>query len=550
MQRSLAVGLRAARSITLSILLLSSPQIFAATCESLSTLKLPSTTITFARTEQGDLSSLDNKTPGPPLRGLPPFCRVAGTISPVPDSAIGFEIWMPASNWNHRFLESATEASPEHHRFISWQPPSAMDTPQPPPRPGHRGDAADGSFALGHPEKVIDFGYRSEHETAVKAKTIIAAFYGEPQKRSDRDGCSSGGKQGQLQAQRYPDDFDGIIAGAPANHWEHLLASTIWIEQATHLTPVSSLPKEKLAILHQAALDACDASDGVKDGVIRDPVSCHFDPAVTQCKGTDTSACLSPEQVEAARKIYAGPVNPRTHEKIFPGLEPGSEITWYAFATPVFPIGASHFRYIVFKDPKWDPSTLNFDTDIAIAEKVDSGTLTATNPNLKPFFAHGGKLILYHGLSDGLIAPQNTVNYYNAVLKATGPRRPPPRASTLPPVWGTATAVTAPTHSISTHPSPPGSKTTRLPDRSSPFTSRQTLHPPNPTALVPSAPIPRSQSTKAQEAPTTPLTSPAQSREFYLTAPDANPSSRPERSGVEGSIIPGDVKQFLEDMCK
>jgi feruloyl esterase len=421
MRRSLAVRLRAARGVTLSILLLSSPQIFATTCESLSTLKLPSTTITLARVEQGDLSSLDTKTPGPPLKELPPFCRVAGTISPVPDSVIGFEVWMPASNWNHRFLEVGNGgfSGAPSIRFLAaairnGYATASTDT-------GHHGNAADASFALGHPEKVIDFGYRSEHETAVKAKAIIAAFYGEPQKRSYWDGCSSGGKQGLMEAQRYPDEFDGIIAGAPANNWERLQASSIWIEKATHLTRASSLPKEKLAILHQAALDACDASDGVKDGVIRDSLSCHFDPAVTQCKGTDTSACLSPEQVDAARKIYAGPVNPRTHEKIFPGLEPGSEITWYAFATPVFPIAASHFRNIIFKDPKWDPGTLNFDTDIAIAEKVDNGTLTATNPNLKPFFAHGGKLILYHGLSDGLIAPQNTLNYYNAVLKATGP---------------------------------------------------------------------------------------------------------------------------------
>lgn len=420
MQRSLAVRLRAARSVTLSSLLLSSPQIFAGTCESLSTLKLPNTTITIASTEQGDLSSLDNQTPGPPLKGLPPFCRVAGTISPVLDSVIGFEVWMPTSNWNHRFLEVGNggfSGTPSIHFMAAavrnGYATASTDT-------GHHGNGADGSFALGHPEKLIDFGYRSEHETAVKAKAIIAAFYGEPQKRSYWDGCSSGGKQGLMEAQRYPDDFDGIIAGAPANNWEPLLASAIWIQQATHLTPASSLPNEKLAILHQAALDACDASDGVKDGVIRDSLSCHFDPAVTQCKGTDT-ACLSAEQVEAARKIYAGPVNPRTHERIFPGLEPGSEITWYAFASPAFPIAPSHFKYIIFKDPKWDPSTLNFDTDIAIAEKVDNGTITATNPNLKPFFAHGGKLILYHGLSDGLIAPQNTINYYNAVLKASGP---------------------------------------------------------------------------------------------------------------------------------
>jgi feruloyl esterase len=227
-----------------------------------------------------------------------------------------------------------------------------------------------------------------------------------------------GAKHALTAAQRYPDDLDGIIAGAPGNNWERVSASAIWIEQAAHLTPASSLPKEKLAILHQAALDACDASDGVKDGVIRDSLSCHFDPAVTQCKGTDTSACLSTEQVEAARKIYAGPVNPRTHEKIFPSLEPGSEINWFAF-----PLG-SHFQYIIFKDPKWDASTFNFDTDIAIAEKVDNGTLTANNPNLKPFFAHGGKLILYHGLSDGTLAPKNTVNYYNAILKTTGTAAP------------------------------------------------------------------------------------------------------------------------------
>ena len=422
MPTSLSISVRAARYSALSIFLLAAPQIFAATCESLSTLKLPNTTITLAHTEQGgDLSTLDNKTPGPPLKGLPPFCRVSGTISPVPDSVIGFEVWMPTSNWNHRFLEVGNggfSGAPWIHFMAAairdGYATASTDT-------GHHGDDSDGSFALGHPEKVIDFGYRSEHETAVKAKAIIAAFYGEPQKRAYWEGCSSGGKQGLMEAQRYPDDFDGIIAGAPANNWERLTASSIWIEQATHFTPSSSLPKEKLAILHQAALDACDASDGVKDGVIRDTLTCHFDPAVTQCKSADTDACLSPEQVEAARKIYAGPVNPRTHEKIFPGLEPGSEISWYAFATPVFPIGASHFRYIVFKDPKWAPITLNFDSDIAIAEKVDGGTLTATNPNLKPFFAHGGKLILYHGLSDGLIAPQNTINYYNAVLKATGP---------------------------------------------------------------------------------------------------------------------------------
>lgn len=426
MLKSLAVRLSAIRYTSFSIATLFALSVFspparAEICESLTSLKLPHTTVTLARVEEGDLSSVDNGTPGGPLNNLPVFCRVVGTISPVPDSAIKFEVWMPVSGWNHRFMAVGNGgfSGGPWYRFMAGAvrqgyAVAATDT-------GHEGSMADASFALGHPEKVIDFGYRSVHETTVKAKAIIATFYDAPAAKSYWSGCSSGGGQGLMEAQRYPADFDGIIAGAPANNWERFLASAIWIEQATHLTAASSLPKDKLAILHQAALDACDASDGVKDGVIRDSGSCHVDPAVTQCKGTDTSACLSPEQVEAARKIYAGPVNPRTHEKIFSGLEPGSEITWYHFAEPAFPIAASHFRYIIFKDPKWDASTLNFDSDIAIAEKIDNGTLTATNPNLKPFFARGGKLILYHGLSDALIAPQNTINYYNAVLKATGP---------------------------------------------------------------------------------------------------------------------------------
>jgi feruloyl esterase len=419
--RSLAVRVRVACHAAPILLLLIATSAFAEICESLTGLRLPNTTITLARVEEGDLSSIDNGTPGGSLTNLPSFCRVAGTISPVPDSAIKFEVWMPVSGWNRRFMEvgNGGYSGAPWIRFMAAAVRNGYATAS--TDTGHHGDAADASFALDHPEKIIDFGYRSEHETAVKAKAIIATFYDAPATKSYWDGCSSGGKQGLMEAQRYPNDFDGIIAGAPANNWERLTASAIWIEQATHLTPASSLPKEKLAILHQSALDACDASDGVKDGVIRDSLSCHFDPAVTQCKGADTSACLSLEQVEAARKIYAGPVNPRTHEKIFPGLEPGSEITWYAFAAPAFPIAASHFKYVIFKDPKWDAKTLNFDSDIAIAEKIDNGTLTATNPNLKPFFAHGGKLILYHGLSDGLIAPKNTINYYNAVLKATGP---------------------------------------------------------------------------------------------------------------------------------
>jgi len=159
----------------------------------------------------------------------------------------------------------------------------------------------------------------------------------------------------------------------------------------------------------------------MKDGLLENPKRCHFDPNVLLCKGADSPECLTAAQVEAAKKIYAGPKNPRTGEQIFPGLEPGSENGWVFFAREREPpIVASHFKYLVFKNPNWDFHTLNFDSDVALADKLDNGIITATNPNLKEFFAQGGKLLLYHGWNDGAIAPQNTINYYNSVADAMG----------------------------------------------------------------------------------------------------------------------------------
>jgi feruloyl esterase len=178
---------------------------------------------------------------------------------------------------------------------------------------GHEG--GDGSFALGHPEKLIDFGYRAVHEMTVNAKAIIAAFYGaDALKHSYWDGCSSGGKQALTEAQRFPHDYNGMIAGAPANFWTHLITSGIWIGELTRENPVSYLPKEKYAMLHRAVIEACDALDGVKDGVLENPKRCHFDPKVVQCKGADSPDCLTSAEVEAAKKIYSGPKNPRTGE--------------------------------------------------------------------------------------------------------------------------------------------------------------------------------------------------------------------------------------------
>jgi feruloyl esterase len=393
----------------------------AASCESLTALKLPDTTITMAQpvpagefTPPGGAANL----PGPPpYKNLPAFCRVAATLKPTSDSDIKIEVWMPDSGWNGKFQAvgnggwSGAIVYPSLARAIARGYASAStDT-------GHAGGS--GSFALGHPEKLIDFGYRAVHEMTVEAKAIIAAFYGAGPKLSYWVGCSSGGKQGLKEAQRFPGDYDGIVAGAPANYWTHLAAGALYAAHATLKDPASHIPPSKYPLINKAG---CDALDGVTDGVIENPARCRFDPKTLLCKGEDSQACLTAPQVEAAKKIYGPAKTPRTGKAIFPGLAPGSELVWGALAggPKPFVIPEDHFKYVVFKDPNWDWRTLNFETDVALADKIDNGTLNATDPNLKEFVAHGGKLILYHGWNDQLIAPQNSIDYYKSVTKAMG----------------------------------------------------------------------------------------------------------------------------------
>jgi feruloyl esterase len=407
-------------AVVLSSIILAAPLAHAGTCESLSHLVLPETTITLAKSETAETYKPGViETPGPSLTNLPPFCRVGAEIRPTPDSRIRFEVWMPATGWNGKFMGVGNGGWSGE----IWYPfmggalrdnyaTASTDT-------GHQGSFKDASFALGHPEKVVDFGYRAVHEMTVKAKAIIAAYYGDAPKFSYWQGCSSGGKQGLKEAQRFPNDYDGVIAGAPANYWTHLSSSGVWIWQANHGRDAQVLSKEKLQVLHKAALDLCDSQDGVADGVIDNPQSCHFDPETLRCKGAATASCLTGPEIEAAKKIYEGPTNPRTGEQVFPGLEPGSELGWWMYGSGSDPpIAASHFRYLVFKDSSWNAGKLNFDSDIALADTMDAGLISATDPNLKEFFAHGGKLIMYHGWTDPLIAPRNTADYYESVLRS------------------------------------------------------------------------------------------------------------------------------------
>ena len=385
-------------------------------CDELIHLTIPKATITQAKI----LTTGEPHTVGT-VNNLPPFCRVTLTSRPTADSEINIEIRMPVNGWNHDFeangnggwTGSINARSLERSLFDGFA--TAMtDT-------GHQGGSA--RFALGHPEKIIDFGYRAVHEMTVAAKLVIEAFYGEKPEHSFWNGCSAGGKQGLKEAQRYPADYDGILAGSPAANWIGRATQAIWTAQAVHTDEASDIPPAKYPLIHRAVLDACDALDGVKDGLLTDPTRCKFNPAVLQCKDADESTCLTASQVEAARKIYSPSINPRTNKPIFSGLAPGSELGWGTWAGPQpLSIAYDHFRYVVFKDPNWDFRSLNFDSDIALAEQIDNGTINALDPDLKAFFARGGKLLQYHGWSDPQISPGNSVEYYNSVVEAMGGR--------------------------------------------------------------------------------------------------------------------------------
>jgi feruloyl esterase len=340
---------------------------------------------------------------------------VRATIRPTSDSEIKIEVWMPATGWNGKFqgvgngawLGSITTNAlgPAVQRGYAA---ASTDT-------GHEGGSA--SFALGHPEKVIDFGHRAVHEMTEKGKAITAAFYDTAARYSYFVGCSAGGKQALKEAQMYPQDYDGVVAGSPGVNWSGRALLSVWVGQAQ---VQNNLPREKWTILNNAALAACDAVDTVKDGVIESPRQCKFDPQVVQCKAGDAPDCLTSAQVETARKIYGPVTNSRTKAPIVAGFSPGSELNWatMAGAQPFGP-GVDLFKYIVFGDANWDFKTLNWDADLDKTLKA-SAAMDAMDPNLKPFFDRGGKIISYHGWADPQISPGSTVDYYDSVIGKMG----------------------------------------------------------------------------------------------------------------------------------
>ncbi len=290
----------------------------AATCESLAQTALPDTTIAIA---QSIPAGAFIPPYGNALDKLPAFCRVAGVIKPTSDSYIRFEVWLPASGWNGKFLGVGNGGFAGAIGFGSMganlkrgYATAGTDT-------GHEADGEDASWAYHHPEKVTDFGYRALHLTTVNAKNLVEAFYSHPAQHAYFDSCSDGGREALMEAQRFPADFDGILAGAPANFWTHMLAAGVDISQAIYTDPAGYISSIKFPAISAAVLAACDEQDGVKDGIVNDPSRCHFDPSTLLCKDVDSRTCLTAPQVASLKKLYAGGRNSHG-AAIFPGTRP------------------------------------------------------------------------------------------------------------------------------------------------------------------------------------------------------------------------------------
>ncbi len=398
----------------------------AGDCEGLARLALPATTITTAQTvAAGSFTPPGFKSQS----NLPAFCRVAGVIKPSGDSNIEFEVWMPVSGWNGKFQGIGNGGFAGSISFggiadavRNGYAAASTDT-------GHKGGGTNASWALGHPEKIIDFGYRAIHETTGQAKAIVQAYYGSSPKISYFSSCSNGGRQALMEAQRFPADYDGIIAGAPANYWTHLLANAAAIVKVMAGDPASYISPAKLPAIQAAVLAGCDGDDGVKDGVLENPQQCRFDPSALLCTGSEADNCLTEPQMKALQRIYGGAQDAKG-EVIFPGYSPGGEADpggwrpWITGPAPekslLFAFATGFYRNMIHADAAWGYKNFDLDRDLGIAVKKMSRVLNATDPDLKRFQARGGKLILYHGWCDAAIPAQSTIDYYESVVRKLG----------------------------------------------------------------------------------------------------------------------------------
>jgi feruloyl esterase len=357
---------------------------------------------------------------------LPAYCRVAGTVFP----AVGIEMRLPTSGWNGKFFMFGRGGACRAITMVNCDDPvrrgyACIVTDQ-----GHKSATeSDDVWEYGNLQAKVDCGFRGTHVAAVAGKAITARYYRKPPVHSYFMGCSTGGRMAMLEATRFPYDFDGILAGAPP-------IPKFGDELALAWNALATMGKDGRQILTVAALKLvakavvakCDMDDGVADGVVGDPWGCKFDPAELRCKPAQTDDCLTNGQIEALRKMYQGPVNSKG-EKLFPGsVLPGSELNWVKdFVSEdgqpgvIYKAMTEAFRYAIEPErgPDWKLTQFDWDNDYKNNGLFDA-YMGDNNPNLRPFKAAGGKLILYQGLADQLISPAGTLDYYKTVQRVMG----------------------------------------------------------------------------------------------------------------------------------
>lgn len=390
--------------------------LLADSCEDLASLTITNTIITSSTPFKSGSTPPGARDPS---ELLPAYCRVLGIAKPLNDSEIHFELWLPAPEvWNGKFVGTGNGGYSSALSFADMARALAKGYATAGSDTGHQGGNL--NFGSGHFEKIEDWGFRAVHVMTENAKLIVRNYYGSFPKHSYFTGCSTGGHQALSEAQRYPTDYDGIVAGDPGNERVHLNANFLWAYTALYKEPNSALPAAKLPFITQAALAQCDAGDGITDGIISNPRNCKFDPAVLLCPNGDQSSCLTQPEIDAVRKIYAGAHNTRTGESIMPGFPIGSESGWGAyFVGQPAPARIDFWRLWVFDNPSWNWRTFDFDADLEYADRK-LAAVNAVSADLSGFKGNHGKLLLYHGWADPVVPPEATIRYFEDVEKTMG----------------------------------------------------------------------------------------------------------------------------------
>jgi feruloyl esterase len=349
----------------------------------------------------------------PPFSTLPAFCRVAAALKPSSSSDIRMEVWMPIAGWNGNFrgtspngLGGVLNYNAMGVALTDGFAVASTDT-------GHQGgDTAWMQVA----DKLSDFAGRAMHETTVAGKALATAYYGIAPKYSYMIECGGGSAAALHEAQKYPADYNGIVVGGHAAHLTRQIFGQLWLWMAAHPNGVAVLPAAKLQTLHDAVLNRCDMLDGVKDGLLENPARCAFDPKEIECKSGDGATCLTAAEVEAALKIYSGPINPRTNERIWSPLFRGSELDWSFFTESSSPIGiATSTLRMITKDPTLDFRTVDFDRHVAMADRSEISRVNASQPDISGYVRRGGKLILSGGWNNALVPAGAVLDYYKSV---------------------------------------------------------------------------------------------------------------------------------------